>query len=105
VIEAGEDPAEAIAETNPSLSTQFFQGELNKALEEKKTAKRMEAQELKDNMKRITEGASAQAHEAIAVSLEKSTKDGTQEQRQSALDTLKKKSKETWAGPTGGMLD
>lgn len=86
------------------VSTQFFKTELNAALDDAKTKWGAGIENFKARLGAVGRGAAAQARAAVASALEKSSKDGTKEQRSGALGQLVGLSKSTWDA-VGGIVD
>jgi hypothetical protein len=59
------------------------------------------ADEFKQRLSNVAQGAANVAHEAVVVGLEKSTNDGSKQERSEAVTKLKAKSKETWGQVDG----
>jgi hypothetical protein len=100
--EAGEDPMglaseeDRMIDAGPVLSTQFFKAELNAAYAEEQGARALEVQDFKKNLGRVAKGAYVLSRTNLVIALEKSTRDGTKEERAAAVNKLKALSTSTW---------
>jgi hypothetical protein len=103
--EAGESlAAQATAPAGAAdrpVSTQFFKTELNTALEEAKAKWGTGIENFKNRLGAVGRGAAAQARAAAVSALENSKKDGTKDQRSTALGELAGTSKSTWEKVAG----
>jgi hypothetical protein len=107
--EANESPAalsaaeeqQLASKAGEVLSTQFFKTELRKALAEERKIQQQDIDGARAAIGRVAAGAFRQSYEAVAVALEKSNRDGTKPERQSAMTKLKPLSKSTWNSQDG----
>ncbi len=102
--EAEEDPhviADREATERPPVSTQFFKTELNAALNTVADEKTANLRDFGVGLGRVAKGAYLQSHEAVTVALEKSTNDGSAEDRADAIGKLPGESAQTWERQPG----
>jgi hypothetical protein len=99
--EAGEPvptpDSKKINQTEPEFTaTQFFKKELEAASVKETEKWNTEVDKFGKGIGKVAKRAAVQAHLAVTVALEKSDRDGTIAERESALKALTEKSKETW---------
>ncbi|WP_452602798.1 eCIS core domain-containing protein [Pontimicrobium sp. MEBiC06410] len=88
-------------DTPKVLSSQFFQTELNAALEKENELWSTEVDKFQKGVGNVAKAGARQAHLAVVVALEKSNRDGTKEERKAATDELKGKSSSNWESVDG----